>query len=264
MRDFHMHLVKRRILTWSFRALLALLALACLYLTVLLYPGPLFAHEADFGAYHVYSDRPMPADVDQIVEDTARRIQAMEHAPPDGTQRVYLCNSPSRYAFFASLTRKTPDSLAIGLSIANETFVSMSRVRLFAATNHGVLRHTRFEGSLSEVIAHEIAHFNSAKALGYRAHLAQPVWKSEGWAEYQANIAFIRADPDYNLARRIDVLLDDEYWGGPPGIAREMWKWQLLVEFLGEIEHFNLEDLVSAEVTEVSATRQMMRWHARQ
>ena len=47
---------------------------------------------------------------------------------------------------------------------------------------------------LQGVIAHEIAHFNSVHALGYRAHLAQPVWKSEGWAEYQANVAAIRIE----------------------------------------------------------------------
>ena len=62
----------------------------------------------------------------------------------------------------------------------------------------GRLRHTRFEGNLAEVIAHEIAHFNSVRALGYRRHLGQPLWKSEGWAEYQANLAAIRADPDYD------------------------------------------------------------------
>jgi hypothetical protein len=50
---------------------------------------------------------------------------------------------------------------------------------------------------MAEVIAHEIAHFNSVHALGFRSHLRQPVWKSEGWAEYQANLAPIRADPDW-------------------------------------------------------------------
>ena len=132
-----------------------------------------------------------------------------------------------------------PDSLAINLSVAQSMFVSMRRVEEFAVSNRGRLRHTRFEGNLAEVIAHEIAHFNSIRALGYRAHLAQPVWKSEGWAEYQANVAAIRADPAYDLGQRIDVLLDDRAWTAG-GVARDLWEWQLLVEYLGEVEGYGL------------------------
>jgi len=251
----------RRIGKWLLRLGLALAVAAALYLTPILYPTPLFAYEARIGEYRVYSDEPIPADFGRVIEETARRVEAMEHELGRAAPRVYLCNSRKRYDFFAFLLRMNPESLAIGLSVANETFVSMTRVREFEANNRGRLRHTRFEGNPAEVIAHEIAHFNSVRALGFRPHLGQPVWKSEGWAEYQANLATIREDPTYDLGERIDMLLDDDYWGGRRGVARSMWEWQILVEFLGEEEGLRLEELIRDEVTLYSAREQMMAWH---
>jgi hypothetical protein len=140
-------------------------------------------------------------------------------------------------------------------------FVSMSRVQEFAVSNQGRLRHTRFEGNPAEVIAHEIAHFNSVEALGYRAHLAQPVWKSEGWAEYQANIAAMRDDSAYDLGERIDLLLDDRHWRAGHDVARDLWEWQLLVEYLGEVEGYRLADLVRDEVTKSAVRQRMLAWH---
>lgn len=239
---------------------LILVAVISLWIGTLVFPTPLFAYEARYGSFRVFSDEPIPADFGAVIEDADRRIAAMEHEPPDASQRVYLCNSQSRYDFFAFLARKDSRSLAIGLGVANETFVSMPRVRRFAATNQGRLRHTRFEGNVAEVVAHEVAHFNSVHALGYRRHLALPVWKSEGWAEYQANIAALRADPDYDLGRRIEQLLDDGSWGSA-SLARDLWEWQLLAEFLGEIEGYTLADLAREEVTLASTRERMLAWH---
>lgn len=250
----------RRVWPWIRRTSLVLLAMVVLYLAVLFFPSPLFAYHEDFGLYRVYANEPIEPGLEAVVLDLDGRVRGMEHPPSDATQRIYLCG-PRAYRWFARLTRKTPDSLAIGLSVARETFVSMDRVRLFAERNRGRIRHSRFEGNLAEVIAHEIAHFHSIRALGYRAHLAQPMWKSEGWAEYQANVAAIRADPDYDLRSRIDVLLDPTAFGGRHGVARRLWESQLLVEYLGRVEGFTLADLVRDEVTVAWARDRMMTWY---
>jgi hypothetical protein len=252
--------VIRKIAKWALLLLSALIAVAALYLAIVLLPAPLFAHGADYARYRVYSDEAIPDGFDTVIDDLDRRLRAMEHDPPEAIQRIYLCK-PRKYAFFAFLLRKNPGTLATGLTLANESFVSLERVREFARANAGFLRHTRFEGNLAEVVAHEIAHFNSAHALGLRRHLRQPMWKSEGWAEYQANLAAIRSDPDYDLRRRIDALLDDGYWGGRHGVARSLWESQLLVEFLGEVQGYRLTDLVREDVTEESTREQMMRWY---
>lgn len=252
--------VTRGIVRWASRLLLLLFAVGVLYVALLAFPSPLFAHQETFGTYRVYSDEAIAPDFGLVIDDLDRRVRGMEHAPPDASQRIYLCDS-KKYRFFAFLTRKGSQSLAIGLTFLNETFVSSDRVRLFAARNRGLLRHTRFEGNLAEVVAHEIAHFNSVHALGYRTHLRLDLWKSEGWAEYQANLAAIRADPDYDLRRRVDLLFDESYWDEAGAWARYMWESQLLVEFLGEVEGYRLEDLVNDDVTEFSTRERMMAWH---
>ena len=250
----------RKIGIWTLKLFLILSAVAALYVAVLVFPSPLFAHTQTYGSYRVYSDEPLPADLARRIDDLDRRVQGMEHAPPAASQRIFLCG-PKKYSFFAFLLRKNPASLAIGLSAANESFVSVERVQLFAERNQGVLRHTRFEGNLAEVVAHEIAHFNSVHALGLRSHIDQPLWKSEGWAEYQANLATIRSDPDYDLGSRIEQLLDDRYWAGNSAFARRMWRYQLLVEFLGEVQGYRLVDLSRDEVTESFASQEMLAWY---
>jgi hypothetical protein len=246
---------------WSLRALLVALGLFAVYVAILLFPSPLFAHQARFGEFRVYSDEPIPEGFDAVIAEAERRVEAMEPAFRRPAPRVYLCNNRERYTFFARLTRMNPRSLAISLSVGNEMFVSTGRVREFAAANAGRLRHTRFEGNLAEVIAHEIAHFGSTDALGYRRHLSQPMWKSEGWAEYQANLAAIRADPAYDLRERIEYLLDDRNWSDPRGVARSFWESQVLVEFLGEVRGLGLVELVADDVTKSWATERMKAWH---
>jgi hypothetical protein len=243
---------------------LALLAVVLLYVATLVFPSPLFEHKARFGEYRVYSDQPIAADFRAVIDETARRVEAMEQGPAAGSVRVYLCRSLRLYGFFAFLTRMNPESLAISLSANRSMFVSLTRVEEFAARNRDLLRHTRFEGNLAEVLAHELAHFGSIRTLGYRRHLALPVWKSEGWAEYQANLAAIRRDPDYDLRQRIDRLLDERLWPPAPSLARSLWEWQLLVEYLGEVEGLGLAELADAELTMPAVRERMLRWHGRE
>jgi hypothetical protein len=245
------------------RALLGLLALVAAPVTVLLYPVPLFRHGQPVGNYHVYGDQPLPHDLLEVIDDAARRVQAMEHVHPGRQYRVFLCSHRDLYSFFAFLTRRPSGSLAIGLTLPGNVFVSMSRVREFAARNRGVFAHSRFEGNLAEVIAHEIAHFNSLRALGLRFHLDLPLWKSEGWAEYQANIAAVRGDAAHDLEHRIDLLLDDGYWGTSYTLARRLYEAHLLVEFLGEVRGLRLQDLAGKDVTETGAREEMLAWHRR-
>ncbi|HXI03158.1 MAG TPA: hypothetical protein VNI57_08265 [Candidatus Saccharimonadales bacterium] len=250
----------RRIRKWTVRLLLTVTSLAALDIAILLYPTPLFAYSQSFGSYRVYADEPIPDGTAGVIEDLTRRVAAMEHGSPGGSHRIYLCNSTRRYALLAFLARRSSESQAIGLSFPDESFVQMPRLRRFAALNRETLPHSRFEGNLAEAVAHEIAHFNSLHALGLRRHLALPVWKSEGWAEYQANLAAIHADPGYDLHARIDRLLDDGFWARGHGASRRMWEAQLLVEFLGEVKGYRLADLAREDVTEISARDAMIEW----
>lgn len=253
--------MKRTMLRWSLRLLAGLLLAITVYLGALFYPSPLFAYSARFDGYTVYSDAPLEADLGPAIGDLSRRVAAMDAGPAGGTHRIFLCHSRRRYAFYAFLARLGPESLAIGLSVPNETFVNMPRVARFAALNGGRLRHTRFEGNLAEVVAHEIAHFRARRGPAPLVHRRQPLWKTEGWAEYQANLAAIRADPGYDLRARIDVLLDDGYWRRWHRGARNMWEAQLLVEYLAGVKGYGRAALAHDDLTQDDALADMMGWY---
>ncbi|MCP4204979.1 MAG: hypothetical protein GY769_23975 [bacterium] len=240
--------------------LFVLLAIAALYVGVLVYPAPAFAHHHRIGAFRVHSDRVLSVDAEELVAEVARRLAAMEHESRDKTYNVYLCHSLRRYSFFAKLTRRTPSSQAILLSAPGNIFVSMQRLTQLAAQEGDLFAHSRLEGNLAFAIAHEIAHFLVFDGLGLDASRSLPTWKSEGWADYQASLAGIRSDPDYDLAQRIDLLDDPDHWQNPQLRDRRFYAWQLMVEYLAEVRSYPFEDLSRPHVTATETWSQMRAW----
>ena len=187
----------------------------------------------------------------------------MEYARPGAGCRVFICGEQRLYSLLAFLTRKSSNSMAIGLSLFGNMYLNEKRIRWIAADNHGGIRHSRIEGDFAEATAHEIAHFNVVERLGFWTAKDLPFWKSEGYAEYQANLAMTRADSFYVFTDRIDLLLNDAFWGDE-SVARRLFEWHLLVEFLAEVKGFGLNDLVDEAVTETFAREEILAWYKEQ
>lgn len=249
----------RRLGRWTLGAFLALVALEILHISALAFPTPAFAHRNVFDEFTVYSNEPLPADFDRVAADARARIAAMENARPGVPYRVFICGDERLYSVFAFLTRRSSNSLAIGLSVFGNLYLNGPKIQRNARSSRSI-RHSRFEGSIAEVIAHEVVHFNIVKAHGYRAAKAMPVWKSEGYAEQQANLAAIRADSTYAFVERIDLLRDDSFWGHSSH-ARQLFEWQLLVEYLIDVQSVDLAGLMQTNVTEAGTRERMLAWH---
>jgi hypothetical protein len=246
---------------WALRGILLLVLLAALDVTALAFPYPLFENKFEADKLTIYSNVPLPDDVEEIAEGVQARVDAMECPQLDAGYRVFICGGERLYSFFAFLSRKSPNSMGIGLSLLGNMYLNGPRIDRIAASDHGGMRHSRFEGDLAFVIAHEIAHSNVIEELGLRTALGLPDWKSEGYADYQAALAGTRADRSYALADRIRFLLDDSFWGGGRSIARRLYEWHLLVEFLAEEKGFDLNDLIDETVTEAFARQEMLAWY---
>jgi hypothetical protein len=253
--------LRRTLGKWTLRVVVLLLLVVALYVAFLAYPAPLFAHKQTFGEFTVHSGRPLPDDFARTIEDARERIAAMAHASPGEKCRVFICDTERLYSVFARLTRRAPNSLAIGLSVLGNMYLNEPKIQRFAAAGPGVIRHSRYEGNVAEVIAHEIAHFNMVGKLGYRRAMGLPFWKSEGYAEYQANLASTRDDGTYDFVKRIDLLLDDSFWGYGGSVARTLYEWHVLVEFLGDVKGIGLEGLEDPAITESSTRREMLAWY---
>lgn len=244
---------------WILRGLILLILLEGLHITAVAFPLPLFPHKTRFDEFTVYSRKPLPENFAHVIDDARLRVGAMEYAQPGAKIRVYLCDTEKLYSLFAFLTRRGSNTFAIGLSIFDNMYLNETMIR-DAGDNDGWIQHSRFEGNYAEVIAHEIAHFNIVDEFGYRAAMHMPVWKGEGYAEYQANLAATRADPSYDFTERIALLRNGLFWGGNSQ-ARSLFEWHLLVEYLAEIEGYALVDLIDEGVTEEAARASMLAWY---
>jgi hypothetical protein len=248
---------------WVLRAGVVALVLVALDVAILAYPAPLFAHKARFGEFTVFSDQPIAEGFGQVIDGVRMRVSAMENAQPGSKVHVFICGNERLYGLFAFLTRRTSNSMGIGLYAFGNVYLNESKIQRVATGNTAGIRHSRFEGAFDEAIAHEIAHFNVVRALGYRRAMAIPAWKSEGYAEYQANLAATRADSSYVFADRIDLLRDNAVWGRGVSWARSAYEWQALVEFLGDVRGLGLNDLLDEGVTESWARREMLAWYGK-
>jgi len=252
----------RKLWKWLLGAAALLLVVALLPLAAIAFPYPFFPHKTSIDNFTVYTDAAPGPELPLQIEDARRRIQAMDLYQGDVDHRVFLCRKKKTYTLFARLTRKNPQTLGFDVTLVGNMFLSEERLREFSEANRAGIRHCRYEGSLGEAIAHEVAHEQAGKALGFFPHLKLPVWKTEGWAEYQANIAATRDDPAYRFPDRVALVLDDASWCHRNSIAsRNLYKWHVLVEFLGDVRGYRLEDLVREEVTEDAAWQDLMLWY---
>lgn len=249
---------------WTLRGFISLVLLGALYIATLAVPYPLFSHTDRFGEFTVYSNQPLPADFENTVGEARERVAGMDHTQPDAEYRVFICDDERLYSLFTTLTRRSSNSMALGLAVFGNIFINEPKVTRVATLNHAGIRHSRFEGDLAEVIAHEIAHFNVMDRLGFRSAVRLAEWKSEGYAEYQANLAPSRADNSYDLADRVGILLDDSIWGYGESYGRRLFAWHVLVEFLAEVKGLDLIELVDERVTEAYAREELLAWYEEQ
>ena len=84
---------------------------------------------------------------------------------------------------------------------------------------------------MTEIICHEIIHSLAYEYLGAKKYALVPFWKQEGYAEYAANIWSKQQDSTYDFNDRIDIYLDDNFWGENNGV-KDYYEAEILVENL--------------------------------
>ena len=253
----------RRLAKWGLWGLGAAVVMVCLYLSIFLFPYPLFPNHTEFAGFSVYSDREILEDFELVLDDARRRVGAMELYRGANTPRIFVCHSQRLFTFLNRLAGKRHVGQALVISVAGNVFLSETGIESVAQRNGGRPVHSRLEGSWSAAIAHEVAHDLVFAELGFRKARAIPVWKSEGYADYEANLTSAASDSDYEFRSRIGVLLDDDNWRSPvKSFDRRHFRWHVLVEYLCTVKGFDFADLMDEEVTEESAWNDVMAWYS--
>lgn len=253
---------RRFLLIGAFVGLLAPAAALC---TLIVFPHPLFPHRRPSASIDLRSDEPLGPSTDQALRAAHHRILAMPLHLPHERYELFLCHSERIYRLFAFLTRTPPFTQGLIVSSATGTVVlSAPGIRRMRERTGGEPAHSRLEGTLDAAIAHEVAHLQVRRRLGLRRSVALPPWKSEGWADYSAHRGNLRSDPGGGLAARVAALLDNDAWRGPmSSVDRRHYGWQLLVEYLVDVEDMSFDGLIAEGLTEAACRSRLLAWYAR-
>ncbi len=258
-----MKITIRRAMKWTLWGLAALTVTVGLYLSLFFLPYPLFPHHAEFAGFSVWSDREIPEDFVLVLDDARRRVEAMELYSGEAPPRIFVCRSHRLFRFFIKMAGKRFAGQGLLVSVAGNAFFSSEMIETIGRRNGGRFPNSRLEGSWAAAIAHEVAHDLVFSELGFRKAQKIPTWKSEGYADYSANLVPAASDPDYDFRRRIEWVLDDGLWRGSVGpVDRRHFRWHVLVEYLCSVEGLNFNQLLEGAVTEESAWADMMTWYS--
>ena len=253
----------RRIGKWSLWGLGAVVVLFALYLSVFFLPFPLFPHHMEHAGFSVYSDREISEDFELVLEDARFRAEGMELYRGAKDLRIFVCRSQRLFVFLNMLAGKGHGGQALVISVAGNAFFSEEVIESVGRRNGGRPAYSRLEGSWSAAIAHEVAHDLVYSEVGYRKARQIPVWKSEGYADYSANLVPAGADPDYDFRSRIGHLLDDDSWQSTMGyVDRRHFRWHVLVEYLCSVKGLIFSDLIDDAVTESGTRAELMEWYS--
>jgi hypothetical protein len=252
----------RRVATWGAWTLGVLAALVALYLSVFFLPYPLFPYHLEAEGFHLYSDQQIPTGFEEVLRESRTRLEAMELYRGEEPLRIFVCQSHDLFRFIVRMSGRRHAGQGLLISVAGNAFFSQEMIAEVGRRNRGRPVHTRLQGSWPAAIAHEQAHELVFAEVGFRSARRIPVWKSEGYADYQANKAAIDADADYDLRRRVGTLLDDGAWTSPTAfVDRRHFRWQLQVEFLCEVDGLDFNGLLRETVTDSQARERMILWY---
>ncbi len=168
-------------------SILSLVVLAFAYAMCLTFPGPFFKHHVAHTNILLYSDRPIPLEALAILKDVRQRLAKSEIYDSARKYRVFICNSPGRFVFFANFKYR------VG-GINYELFNGNSFLR------RANIRHDRLIGpsgnevpgerTLAYFITHEIMHGVTAARVNVFNYYRLPRWIKDGYADYIARERF--------------------------------------------------------------------------
>lgn len=214
-----------------------LTVLICVYGLILVYPQPAFPYRADEANISVWSSEPLPAEVHSELQEIYRRVSSSPLFNGADHYNVYLCQSPSLFAFFANYKRRVG---GITYAYFNQNiFLRPSRVehnRLLGPSGTEVPG----DRTLVYFVTHELTHAMTVRAVGRLRYARLGRWRQEGYADYIAkgepldidrwSAALVMNDPRTSF-RRSGLYL----------------RYHLRVAYLLDRQHVSVNELLSRE-----------------
>lgn len=168
----------------------SLASLVILALVVSLTAAPevlAWPYRADRGAVRIYSEVPIPGEMDQVLARADRLLAQSPVHDAQAPRRLFLTQGGWRWNLLALTSR---NAFALRRPLRSAIVFNRSDVAADRITRSAEIGGVR---SLSGVIAHEITHVNVAAHLGELQARMLPTWKSEGYADHVAQESSLTA-----------------------------------------------------------------------
>lgn len=203
-----------------------------IWVLLLFFPQPLFAHSISVGRFFVYSDQPIPKSIETVISKANARLATSPYNSDADSFSIYIATSTWRRCVMNPLGWKPfgTSNLITGNTILNRSDVSAD-----LCFNNMPAHNQR---SLHSVIAHECTHQLLRRRLGLLAAFRLPTWKNEGYCEYVAG------DTSFDLHHGIEMLASGRDDSSP---AFQYVKYYLAVRHILETEGFTEQQLVRQE-----------------
>jgi len=234
------------------------IVIVLLALGVLTTPGPFFPEEKLYRAIAVHSETPIGHEIDSIMADVFKRLDAVPIYDPNRKFDLCLCSTQDKFTFFSRLKRG-PNRM-MGFNVWGNCYVNGDLLKELAVKTGGKPKYMARGGSVVHIATHELMHGYLSDAYGAFASRCLPEWKAEGYCEYGVNQFVAPLDSGCTIPERIDIYLDDSQWNLTASTHRGHYVWGLMMEYLINVKDMSLEQIMADSVTEDAVYREMMDW----
>jgi hypothetical protein len=158
----------------------AMSAAVLVYVGFLAFPQMLFAYNVSAKGVTIYSRAPLPAETTARIDEALALTSQSELAVQDRHERIFICNNPWLFRFFAPLSAH---AFANSWPVTDNIFVADADLTQNVSLSSAPAYNRR---SFSAVAAHEITHGLIRHRVGLLRALTLPAWISEGYCDYVA------------------------------------------------------------------------------
>ncbi len=169
------------------------------YLLMLVFPAPLFAYQHSYEQFNVYSDRPIPPAIDDVLKLAHKNISQSEYYDAQQKFKVFISNDKWR---FILLTRNPNAGGVVQGIVSSNVHIRESDIQANKIIPPSGWMYDASSRPLSYFLSHELTHAMQAQQDRFMI-LKVPGYVMEGYADYIGK----KDQFDYQLSRQ--MLIDN-------------------------------------------------------
>lgn len=174
----------RRAFVLLARCVAGLLLLLAAYVLATAFPKPMFDYRGSYQNYRVWSDRPIPEEINAVLDDVTRRLRRSSLHDRETPVEIFFCNDAWRLWFYGRAFNARMGGAA-DVWLTRQVFIRAADIpsNRIHSPGAGPIADAA-QRPLSYFIAHEITHSDVSRRFGRTVMLRYPEWLLEGYADY--------------------------------------------------------------------------------